>query len=269
MISSASQPQKAESQSRKADLAHCTPEVRRGMEQLLRALDYARDLRCPAWDFAVEIERLLALGLTTSALRWLVKLGYLSHAREITAPQDTDRRFEPADQNLAFAKNTCFVLTELGGEFLAQVDFQADAAILKLPGVIDGNFTDPPADSEIALPSREIVTRQLRAVIVPSWDRDTRMLFVNGDLVKRFRVPSPNQEAVLDAFQEEGWPVAIDDPLPYAAEQLPKIRLRDTIKCLNANHARQLIRFRGNGTGQRVLWEPGPEAVLSAESTSR
>jgi hypothetical protein len=74
-------------------------------------------------------------------------------------------------------------------------------------------------------------------------------------LIKRFRVPSPNQEAVLDAFQEEGWPRSVDDPLSPVADQLPKRRLRDTIKCLNLNQAHRAIRFRGDGTGQRVSWE--------------
>ena len=42
----------------------------------------------------MEIERLLALGMTTSDLRWLVKRGYLSHSREITLSEDAERRFE-------------------------------------------------------------------------------------------------------------------------------------------------------------------------------
>ena len=40
-----------------------------GLNQLARALDYAQDLGGPLWDFAVELDRLLALGMTTSDLR--------------------------------------------------------------------------------------------------------------------------------------------------------------------------------------------------------
>ena len=109
------------SPSRKADLPQFAPEVRRGLNQLLRAFDYAQELDGPLWDFAVEIDRLLAVGMTTSDLRWLVKRGYVSHAREITARQDADRRFEPPEQNLAFAANTCFVLTEAGLAILGRV----------------------------------------------------------------------------------------------------------------------------------------------------
>jgi hypothetical protein len=89
----------------------------------------------------------------------------------------------------------------------------------------------------------------------PNWDRETRTFMVGEYLVKQFRVPSPNQEAVLDAFQEEGWPRTVDDPLSPMPDQQPKRRLRDTIKCLNMNQATRAIRFRGDGTGQRVSWE--------------
>ena len=66
-----------------------------------------------------------------------------------------------------------------------------------------------------------------------------------------------NQQAILVAFEEEGWPRSIDDPLPYIpTKRLNKERLHATIRCLNANQANRLLRFRGDGTGERVLWEP-------------
>ena len=77
---------------------------------------------------------------------------------------------------------------------------------------------------------------------------------VGEHVVKQFRVPSPNQEAILDAFQEEGWPTFVDDPLSPVPGQSAKRRLRDTIKGLNANQAAAVIRFHGDGTGQRVTW---------------
>ncbi len=58
------------------------------------------------------------------------------------------------------------------------------------------------------------------------------------------------------AFQEEGWPVRIDDPLPPVSESEPKQRLRETIRSLNRNQKERLVRFKGDGTGEGVLWEP-------------
>ena len=53
----------------------------------------------------------------------------------------------------------------------------------------------------------------------PVWDAGCRELRLRGQIVKRFKVPSPIQESILAAFQEEGWPSAIDDPLPPHPEQ--------------------------------------------------
>jgi hypothetical protein len=62
---------------------------------------------------------------------------------------------------------------------------------------------------------------------------------------------------ILDAFEELGWPRHIDDPLPPHREQDPKRRLHNTIDSLNRGQVnRFLIRFRGNGTGRGVGWEP-------------
>ena len=74
--------------------------------------------------------------------------------------------------------------------------------------------------------------------------------------MKHFKLPAPNQEAILMAFEEEGWVPRIDDPIPPADDQDAKQRLRDTIKSLNRNQKNRLIRFSGDGHGEGVLWEP-------------
>ena len=91
--------------------------------------------------------------------------------------------------------------------------------------------------------------------IKPEWDCGHRELRYKGRIVKRFRVPAVNQIAVLEAFQEDGWPEFIDDPIPPAEGQDPKQRLNVTIKSLNRNQVNRLIRFHGNGDGVQVYWE--------------
>jgi hypothetical protein len=76
---------------------------------------------------------------------------------------------------------------------------------------------------------------------------------------------SPNQERIIAAFEEEGWPRRIDDPLPPHPEQDPKHRLRDTIKSLNRHQVNRLLHLTGDGTGQGVRWQiitacPAPAA---------
>jgi hypothetical protein len=90
---------------------------------------------------------------------------------------------------------------------------------------------------------------------VPRWDPLRRELLVDGQVVKRFRVPAPNQIAVLAAFEEEGWPPRVFGPLPPKEDQERKQRLRETIRALNHHQRPPMLRFSSDGTGQGILWE--------------
>ncbi len=161
----------------------------------------------------------------------------------MTRARDTARRFQPCC-NLAFAKRTCFVLTEAGVQLAAARRPQPPSF--------------PPDEPPPGRPREKPQGHARRAASVPLWDHDRRILCMDGCVVKQFKVPSPSQESILAAFEEEGWPAAIDDPLPPHPEQDPKQRLRSTIQSLNANQKNPLLRFRGDGSGQRILWEVAP-----------
>ena len=214
------------------DVTKLASPIRAAMAQLLAARDYARDVQCNPWEFAIEIDRLTSLGVTASDLRWLVMKGYLEHACEVTGPADATRRFERRN-NLALTKASCFLL--------------ADAVSIPLENLIAGPEAVGTTVQDAAVLGR--------SMWLPHWDADDRTLYVGRQVVKEYRVRSPNQEAVLSAFEEEHWPHYIDDPLSPVGDQNPKQRLRDTIKCLNANQKKRLLRFRGDGTGERVRWE--------------
>jgi len=206
---------------------------------LLEAIDYGQDLERTAWDFAIELSCLRRMKLTNSDLRWLVGRELVDHAIEITTTCDADRSFRQPPR-LIFCKRACFVLTPAGvalaceiagrGHSRRQTDVQAVA--------------DQPMLS-IAHPQP----------LTPTWDRYRQELKVGNTVVKRFRVPAANQEAILAAFEEEHWPPRIDDPLPPHREQSSKRRLQETIKSLNRNQKKSMIRFLGDGSGQGVLWE--------------
>lgn len=89
---------------------------------------------------------------------------------------------------------------------------------------------------------------------VPIWDEDRRELRLGNNVCKSYtRAPSPNQIAIIKAFQECEWPTKIDDPLPPRANLNTKKRLHNTITDLN--NGMGLIKFRGDGTGEAVIWE--------------
>ena len=202
-----------------------------GIKELLKAYHYAQVVQRETWDFAVEIRTLREAGLTDADFRWLTCQGYVDHACEVTVLGNDGRHFERTGK-LSFAKRTCFVLTTAGEAFARSL--------------LDG-------DSR----SRLVIAADAPAHQSghPTWDPQRRELRFGGALVKQFKWPAINQEMILCAFAEEGWPARIDDPLPPQPEQDSKRRLSDTIKCLNRKQQNRLMHFRSDGTGEGVIWE--------------
>jgi hypothetical protein len=91
-------------------------------------------------------------------------------------------------------------------------------------------------------------------LLKPHWDRERRELRVGLMLVKRFGKTAPNQEHLLSAFEESGWPEGIDNPLPPTGTGNPVLRLHDTLRRLNATLQQPLLRFERDPDGHRVTW---------------
>ena len=222
-----------------ADLGHqlehipLTGSISQGLGLLLRAHRYAEAVGRDDWDFAVEIDRLRELGLVDCDFRLLAILKLTEHAQEITRVEDDGREFRPVG-NLSFPAGSCFILTP-GGVRLAESEPSGTEAA----GTLE---SDQPAEVD-------------REHLKPSWHAETRTLLFSGQMVKHFKWPAVNQERVLAAFEEDGWPARIDDPLPPEARIDPKRRLHDTIKNLNKNQQTRMVHFRGDGTGEGVIWE--------------
>jgi hypothetical protein len=206
---------------------------------LAQAHHYSRDLNCSVWDFAIEISCLTELGATRCDLRWMAMKGYVEHAQEVARNGSDKRAFGPTG-GLMFDESTCFALTAAGIELAESLSQNRHAR--------PSGSTQPPSSVRRGRSSDEHG---------PYWDGD-RHEFRMGDhlIVKRFKLPSPNQETILMAFDEEGWPPRIDDPLPLIQDCDPKQRLRDTIKSLNRHQREYTVHFKDDGTGQGVLWEP-------------
>ncbi len=120
---------------------------------------------------------------------------------------------------------------------------------------LDGGRADIPCLCALGLPCR------YRPNELPHWDPDARVLTFRREVVKQFRAPAPNQEAIISAFAEEGWAIGIDDPIPPKPGCTPKHRLHSTIEALNQNQVHKLIKFSGDGTGERVCWAPVDEEL--------
>jgi len=216
--------------------------LRQGLELLERASIYAQEFEGKLWEFAVEIDELRAVGLTNADFRWLICKEFVECRQDVSAADDFERRFAPSN-GTRFDTSSCFVLTDLGAEFLERLRAASTVADSQRP-------TWQPNGSADSRP-----TGRDRSALGPRWDPDRHQLRLGEVLVKEFKINSPNQEAILMAFEEEGWPPRVSDPLAPQPELDPKERLRNTIKSLNRRQLNRLIRFLGDGTGQAVRWE--------------
>jgi len=210
-------------------LTSLLPACRAALQRLLQAHECAAELALDAWEFALEIVDLRAAGVGHSELRWLVAKGYLEHAYEGNGHDRSQRQFRPTP-TLRIGTQSCFVLTATGL-----------ALARRVPGLLNARTG----------------TSEEPGLAIPHYDADLKELRLRGELVKRFKVPAGNQELLLVAFEEQGWPAYIDDPLPPAAIDA-KRRLHDTIKRLNGRHERSRLRFVGSGDGRGVRWERCP-----------
>jgi hypothetical protein len=208
------------------------PRFQAAFSILREALNYAKQLQRPVWDFAVEIQVLRAAGLTNSDLRLLICRGLVEHAAEMTYPCQEGRVFRRTGA-LTFTRQTCFVLVEKNPVAANQ---------------------EPRTFSLSARPSPPALMKTDSAPI-PCWDKERQQLRLGELIVKQFKVPAPNQEIILASFQEEAWPPRIDDPLPPRPDQDTKRRLHDTITTLNRHQKHRLIRFSGDGSGEGVRWD--------------
>lgn len=225
-----------------------TPRIRAALLLLRDASECAADVNADPWQFAVEFAALRRIGLTTNECRWLVAKGLAKHACEVTT-NDADRRvFQPC-ANLALPRGVCFVIAERGTAY-------ANALVRAVPR---RRATETRANAELQAAAEPIVRSDATEIesnpLVPTWDSDRQQLRVGRTIVKEFKVPAANQEAILASFQEEGWAPRIDDPLAPKLNQDSKRRLHDTINSLNRNQKNPLIRFLGDGKGEGVRWE--------------
>lgn len=172
-------------------------------------------------EFAVELQCLLAAGVMSGALRWLLARGYAEQLTETTDHSAETRSFR-AVRNLALGSRSCFILTAAGA-------------------ALNAGTAAPSADK-------------------PVWDQDRRELRFGVAVVKRFTQRAGVQEAILAAFEEEGWPGRIDDPLPPLPDQDAPSRLRSAVNNLNRPRRPSPIRFGVCNLGTGIFWRAvGPD----------
>lgn len=92
----------------------------------------------------------------------------------------------------------------------------------------------------------------------PDWNRDCGILTFRGEVIRRVRVGTGTHIVrILDEFEAQGWPDRIDSPITKTRDDQVH---RDSIRKLNARLS--AIRFRSDGTGTGILWEPDSKSTV-------
>jgi hypothetical protein len=85
---------------------------------------------------------------------------------------------------------------------------------------------------------------------LPNWNADTGELSIDGENVRTVARRAKSIRPILDAFQREGWPRRIDDPLPYKDWYATRIQEA----CDSLRKDLSSIDFRPDGSGKGVTW---------------
>jgi hypothetical protein len=198
---------------------------------LIQARDAAAKLNEDVWTFAVQIDVLKEAGINHNDLRLLMCAGFVEHQSERTRI-GSERRSFCRPRAHRFGASSCFALTDAG---------LAAACELLSHDAHTWN-------------RRHVASSFPRVEVVPSWDGERRELRMGDALVKRFRQPAKNQEAILSAFEEDGWPPRIDNPLAGDGDIDGQDRMHDAVKKLN-HQTNYLLHFLCDGNGLGVFWE--------------
>jgi len=230
---------------------------------LIEARFCAEDTGADAWTFAVERSQLRRHGIGNHWLRWLIKKGLVEHAHEVLDDESDERHF---DHHGRLRISSCFVLTSTGVDHACE---QLGLPIPEMPAERSASGTSPdrpPSNGSppVTPPQAAEAPRPFDPSrpsddggngLRPRWDDALRILYLGDRVVKSFCRRAPNQEAILAAFEEEGWPAQVDDPIhPLDGGDSPR-RLRGTVQNLNRQDEPQAIEFTCNGAGTGVRWQ--------------
>jgi hypothetical protein len=170
----------------------------------------------------------------SEVLFWMLYQGHVEHFRWLATSPDNGP-VAASVLTLCLSETSAFVLTEVGEAFA--VAFLENALV-------------PCEEGAFAAAWDSLLLGRL----LPHYRSDRRLFLWGHHVLKHFRQPAQNQELVLRAAEELGWPSWFDDPLPRGGTRNSKVRLHDTIKDLNRRQEPYLIHFMGDGTGTRIGW---------------
>jgi hypothetical protein len=210
-----------------------------GLEALVEGYRYARELELGTWSFAVEVSYLRHLGLSNSDLRWLASVRAVEYAVETTKSNSFERKFRRL-RRLTFSRRLCFILSPPGAVWAEQLVSLAEKRVAR-------------EAKQVVVEPLSVAEPPRGAVVTPTWDRNRLELRLGSTVVKRFTVPSRDAETILAAFQEDGWPMQLNDPFGNPS-RAGLDRLQSAVEILNRQRI-QRVRFELESGEPKIAWK--------------
>jgi len=198
------------------------------------ATSFARDTGRDAWDYCLRLEELLSAGLTVADCRWLADKK-LVDARDLG--QGRGRRGGNKPRKPTFTRATHFVLTVAGAAYAAELR----------------SANGKPRAKNVKGAAHR--ARGTEGMGNPRWDSRLLVLHVDEIAVKKFQAKARNQMAVMAAFEAQGWPRQIHNPLNSCSPARRAQALADAVHGLNRNLRAKVIRFHTAEKGASVRYE--------------
>ncbi|MFM8531547.1 MAG: hypothetical protein ACKOD2_18105 [Ilumatobacteraceae bacterium] len=102
-----------------------------------------------------------------------------------------------------------------------------------------------------------------RREAVPSWHKGLGELRYRGEVIRAVKPEAENLRTILDAFELDGWPSEIYDPLRPDEKSDRRRRAVGTL-----NNGLRGIRFSSTGGGRRIAWKPVADEPGDAAATA-
>jgi hypothetical protein len=188
---------------------------------------------------ALDFDTLQQAGLG-NAIRCLMCQGYVCHSD--SGQQQHSAKPGVAKKNCQFDAQSRFLITPAGRDFARHLH----------ESLMSELNSDACAPLHSCLGHQQIPSPHFGR---PSFDVNRRELRVGNASISSFRRSAHNQITVLSAFELEGWPQRIDDPLPWDPNIDHAQRLHITVYRLNCHQHPPVLRFLSDGTGNGIRWE--------------
>ncbi|HET6880587.1 MAG TPA: hypothetical protein VFI31_10555 [Pirellulales bacterium] len=191
------------------------------LKLLKAAYEDAEDAGEEPRQFALGRDELMACGVSSTDLMWLLKMRYVEHVRELTRIREPRRQFH-ATGDVVLGPRSCFFLTYAGNAYVENNGFLRRAISEPRSGPTakrkarrgdkaSGKRKSAQGSVDLDAASRRV---SLRARETPRWEAAEGSLYWRGQVILQLATHASAERMILDELERRGWTSPIRNPIP-------------------------------------------------------